>query len=226
MGPRAYIEAIAHELSKLRGRGLLLSPADAQLALAWHTSGLPLEEVLCEIRRGARRRSPAARGACDLGLTLQTFAAGLDARARRSQRLAADLPARGTAEKSTQPGGLSAELLRAAHQPELAARAAWLDLARRAEDLLAHDGQASKSGSAPRNNPGVSDYWTEALLVLRLALRELPRAAALALGSELRRRLAPRPNGMPRRRYQRSLQLQLLVASSERLGVPPRAFLL
>jgi hypothetical protein len=31
---------------------------------------------------------------------------------------------------------------------------------------------------------------------------------------------------MPRRRYQRSLQLMLLSASSERLGLPPAAFLL
>jgi hypothetical protein len=31
---------------------------------------------------------------------------------------------------------------------------------------------------------------------------------------------------MPRRRYQRSLQLQLLSAASETLDVPPSAFLL
>jgi hypothetical protein len=38
--------------------------------------------------------------------------------------------------------------------------------------------------------------------------------------------MAPRPKAMPRALYRRSLQLQLLAAASERLGVPPRAFLL
>lgn|GEM_PF-1818191 len=216
MGPRAYIEAIAHELSKLRGRGLLLSPADAQLALAWHAAGLPVEDVLSEIRRGARLIGPKARGAAPALLSLQTFAAALDARARRGQRVPSD--------ESGKPQGLGAELARAAQEPRLAARAAWLDLARRAEELLAQDGQGSRG--ADESGAALTDYWSEALRALRLALRELPRSAGLALGSELRRRLAPRPNGMPRRRYRRSLQLQLLVASSERLGVPPRAFLL
>jgi hypothetical protein len=61
---------------------------------------------------------------------------------------------------------------------------------------------------------------------LKIALRELPRSSALQAGAALRARLAPRPRNMPRRRYQRSLQLMLLAASSERLGLPPRAFLL
>jgi len=43
---------------------------------------------------------------------------------------------------------------------------------------------------------------------------------------DLRERMAPRPAAMPRARYRKSLQLQLLSAASERLGVPPRAFLL
>ena len=64
------------------------------------------------------------------------------------------------------------------------------------------------------------------MAALKAALRELPRAAALQAGSALRSRIAPRPPAMTRRRYQRSLQLMLLSASSERLGVPPRAFLL
>ena len=45
-------------------------------------------------------------------------------------------------------------------------------------------------------------------------------------GAALRARIAPRPPAMPRRKYQRSLQLMLLAASSERLGIPPRQFLL
>ncbi len=69
-------------------------------------------------------------------------------------------------------------------------------------------------------------YWTAAVRTLKVALRELPRASALQAGAALRQRLAPRPRGMPRSRYRRSLQLMLLSASSERLGLPPRAFLL
>jgi len=69
-------------------------------------------------------------------------------------------------------------------------------------------------------------YWTAAVRALKATLRELPRSAALKAGAALRARIAPRPAGMARRRYQRSLQLMLLSASSERLGLPPRAFLL
>jgi hypothetical protein len=106
---------------------------------------------------------------------------------------------------------LEAELVRAARAPRLAARAAWEALAHNAEDLLAAGGDA---------------YWADALRALRAALRELPRQAALQVGSDLRSRMAPRPSVMPRALYRRSLQLQLLAAASERLGVPPRAFLL
>ena len=110
------------------------------------------------------------------------------------------------------PAGLREELLAAARRPDLAARAAWESLADAAERLLAE-------GGADR-------YWTEAVRALKAALRELPRSAALKAGAALRGRIAPRPRGMARRTYQRSLQLMLLSASSERLGVPPKAFLL
>ena len=51
MTAREYIETIAQELSKARGRGLLLSPADAQLALQWHAAQVPLQAVLTQVRR-------------------------------------------------------------------------------------------------------------------------------------------------------------------------------
>jgi len=45
MTGREYIEAIADELTRLR-KGLVLSPADISLALAWHASGVPLADIL------------------------------------------------------------------------------------------------------------------------------------------------------------------------------------
>jgi hypothetical protein len=107
---------------------------------------------------------------------------------------------------------LAADLRAAARRPDLAARRAWESLADAAESLLAEGGG--------------DGYWTAAVGALKTALRELPRPAVLQAGAALRARLAPRPPGMPRRKYQRSLQLMLLVASSERLGIPPRQFLL
>jgi hypothetical protein len=199
MTPREYIEEIAAELSRLRGRGLLLSPADAELALAWHAAGIPLSEVQAELRRARRLKPPAARGATEVGLSLQLFAPALAAQARRKPRAKPAAP------------GLASELLVAARSPRLAARAAWEAIAHRAEELLASGGDA---------------YWAAALAALRSALRELPRASVLQLGRDLRARMAPRPAAMPRGRYRKSLQLQLLAAASERLGVPPRAFLL
>jgi hypothetical protein len=134
-----------------------------------------------------------------VGLSLQLFEPSIAAQIRRKPRA----PARAL--------GLASELLHAARSPRLAARAAWESLARSADELLATGGEA---------------YWAAALAALRAALRELPRASVLQLGQDLRARMAPRPAAMSRARYRKSLQLQLLSAASERLGVPPRAFLL
>ena len=117
MSAQEYVEAIARELSRLRGRGLLLSPADSALALS-------------------------------------------------------------------------------------------------ADDLLAGEPSAQR------------DYWSLAVLALLASLREMGRAPRLECGAALRERRAPRPPSLPRKEYRRALQLQLLAASSERLSVPPRAFLL
>jgi hypothetical protein len=197
--PREYIEGIAAELSRLRGRGLLLSPADAQLALSWHAAGVPLARVQAEIRRARRLKAPVARGAAEVGLSLQLFEPSIAAQLQRRPRAQPSAP------------GLASELLRATRAPRLAARAAWETLARGAEELLASGGEA---------------YWAAALAALRASLRELPRQSVLQLGQDLRARMAPRPAAMPRARYRKSLQLQLLAAASERLGVPPSAFLL
>jgi hypothetical protein len=197
---RTYIEALAAELSRARGGGILLSPADTQLALSWHAAQIPLSQVVAELRRHSRR-PPRARGATAQPLSLQLVAAKFEARVRRMQT-----------RKEAAPRTLSDELRDAARDPRLAARSAWEALAEAADDLLAHDGGEG--------------YWTALVRALKAALREVPRASALQAGAALRARIAPRPKGMPRRRYQRSLQLMLVTASSERLGLPPAAFLL
>jgi hypothetical protein len=205
MNARDYVESIAQSLSRLRGSGLLLSPADAQLALAWHAAGVPLPDVLHVLSTGRSRlraNRATARGAQPTALSLQTFAAAVESRAsglRKASRIA-----------SAPDESLTLQLLRAAGRARLPARGAWEALAARAESLLA---------------AGADAYWTEAIAALRASLRELPRDSALAAGAALRKRLARRPGDMPRRRYRRSLQLQLLSATSESLGVPPRAFL-
>lgn len=202
MTAREYIESVARELGKVRGSGLLLSPADASLALSWHAARVPLATVIGEVRKAARLKARAqARGAADPHISLQQIARGVTAR----------IPA---ARKAAEPAPRTlGDQLRAATGAEgLAARRVWEDLAETAEDLLALEGGEG--------------YWTAAVRALKASLRELPRGAALLAGAALRARLAPRPQGMPRRRYQRSLQLMLLDASSDRLGVPPKAFLL
>ena len=200
MNAREYIEAVAFELSRARGKGLMLSPADTTLALSWHAAQVPIAQVTAELRKLSRKH-PKSRGAILPPLSLQLLEARFDGRV---QRLRPE-PAKGRQ-------ALSQQLLSAAGDPNLAARAAWASLAEAADDLLAHDGGEG--------------YWTAAFRTLKVALRELPRPQALQAGAALRERLAPRPRGMPRRRYQRSLQLMLLSVSSERLGLPPPAFLL
>jgi hypothetical protein len=194
--PRSYIEAIAQELSRARGRGLVLSPADAQLALGWHAAGVGLEDVLDELRRVVRRTAPATRGATQLGISLQVIA-GAFARGRKKPPPARAPP-------------LSAGLLDAS-RANVPGRDVWQALAERAEELLSRGAEA---------------YWAEAFSALKRTLRELPRERVRDLGRALRARMAPRPPGMGREVYRKSLQLQLLSASSERLGVPPREFLL
>ena len=198
MDPRPYIEAIAHELSRARGRGLVLSPADVQLALGWHAAGIRLENVLDELRRAARRTAPAARGAARLGISLQLIKGAFASRRAADKALPAEAPT------------LSAHLL-AASLADVPGRDIWRALACRAEDLLSRGAEA---------------YWAEAVTALRRTLRGLPRERLRDLGRALRARMAPRPPGMAREVYRKSLQLQLLAASSERLGVPPREFLL
>jgi hypothetical protein len=202
MTAREYIEALARELSRVRKCGLLLSPADAQLALSWHAAQVPLQAVIAQLRRAAQKRpaSAPARGALEAGISLQLIAQSVQTRKR---------PRKASPRETT----LAAQLRAAARAPGLAARAAWVALAEKAEELLADD-------------PGGQHYWSAAVRALKAGLREVPRPLALQAGATLRTRIAPRPRGMPRRRYQRSLQLMLLAASSERLGLPPRAFLL
>ncbi|GAC1606257.1 MAG: hypothetical protein NVS4B10_20310 [Myxococcales bacterium] len=203
MTARDYVESIALSLSRLRESGLLLSPADAQLALAWHAARVPLSEVLHVLSTGKSRlrgRGGTARGAQPAAVSLQTFAAAVEARARGARKVACTA--------ATQD--LAQQLLQATRRTRLPARAAWEALAGRAQNLLA---------------AGADSYWTEAIAALCASLREMPRASALSAGAALRKRLARRPAGMPRRRYRRSLQLQLLSATSDTLDVPPRAFL-
>jgi hypothetical protein len=195
---RSYIEAIARELSRTGGRGLVLSPADARLALQWHADGVPLDSVVAELRRAVRSAPPAARGATALRVSLQFIEGTI---AARRPRKAAAVVARAP---------LSAELL-GASRSDLPSRDVWRSLAARAEDLLSRGAEA---------------YWSEAVAALKDTLRLLPRDQVRALGRALRARMAPRPPGMGRDVYRRSLQLQLLSAASERLGVPPREFLL
>lgn len=208
MHAKDYVESIALALSRLRGGGLLLSPADAQLALSWHTAGVPLADVLHVVRTGKQRLRGAAansppRGAQATALSLHAFAAAVEQRARQARR------ARPPADAAE--AGLSPQLRRATARARLPARGAWEDLAARADDLLSR---------------GTDAYWSSAVDALLASLRELPRKDVRRVGGALRERRAPRPAEMPRRRYRRSLQLQLLSAASDTLGVPPAAFLL
>jgi hypothetical protein len=197
---KEYIEAVAAELSRARKGGLVLSPADTALALSWHAARVPVSEVRAELRR-LTRPPPRARGTVAPPVSLQAIARVFEARLKRAPRRAAH-----------EPRALGHELRVAARDPRLAARAAWQALAEAADELLARDGGEG--------------YWTAAVRALKDALRELPRSSALQAGAALRERIAPRPRNMSRRRYQRSLQLMLLSAASERIGLPPRAFLL
>jgi hypothetical protein len=205
MKPKDYVESLALALSRLRGGGLLLSPPDAQLALSWHAAGVPLSDVLHVLRTGKQRLrgTTRTRGAQAPALTLQAFAGAVADVAKRARRPAPRFE--GPAQ------GLSLQLQEAARKARLPARHAWETLAERAEELL---------------SAGTEAYWSGAIAALRASLRELPRGAVLRAGAALRKRMARRPSEMPRRRYQRSLQLQLLSAASETLDVPPGAFLL
>ena len=72
MTAKEYIEAIAQELGRVRGRGLLLSPADVQLALRWHAAQVPLAAVLAEVRKASRLRVRVSgvRGAAEMLVSL------------------------------------------------------------------------------------------------------------------------------------------------------------
>ena len=207
MEARVYVEAVAQELSKLRGRGLLLSPADAQLALGWHAAGVPLTEVIRAVRGGTRllprTGTQTPRGTGSPMVSLQALASALEARLKD-----------GAAQASRMVSGrdtLEDELLRAAARPGLPEKARWEKLAREAEGLI---------GRAP------DQYWSAVIDTLLASLRRLPRKERLLAGAALRARIRRRPHALSPARYRRSLQQQLLQASSEALQLPPAAFLL
>src|SRR6195256_3582180 len=77
---KEYIETVAQELGRVRGRGLLLSPVDAQLALSWHASRIPIAAVIAEVRRTARLRTRTAgvRGAAEMLVSLQAIASSIE----------------------------------------------------------------------------------------------------------------------------------------------------
>jgi hypothetical protein len=201
---RHYIEAIAAELSRLRGGGLLLSPSDTQLALGWHAAGIPLAAVLEAVRRGRRLKTQRrARGAGEAGISLLALAADVEGRASKHKGAAA--------RTASGRSSLCDELRAAASVPGLRGRAAWLALAGDAESLLGDSSEA---------------YWTRAIAALRSSLPELAPDQRRALGKTLRERFPRCPPGLSRARYRRALQLQLLSASSSMFALPPASFLL
>ena len=168
MDARSYIEAIAAELSRVRGAGLLLSPADAPLALGWHAAGIPLDEVVDAVRRGTRLRSRrTARGAGETSISLTALAADVEGKA--------SLRKGNTARVASGRDTLAAELRAAAAAPGLRGRAHWQELAGDAEQLLRESSDA---------------YWTRAIAALRASLRELKRDERSALGRGLRERFS------------------------------------
>jgi len=201
---REYIEAVAAELTRLRGSGLLLSPSDSQLALGWHAAGIPLGTVLEVVRRGARLKArKTARGAGEPLLSLSALAANVEGRASAQKGALA----RAASGRSS----LADELRAAASGPGVRGRPHWLKLAADAEELL------SRSPDA---------YWTRAIAAWLSSLAELSRQERRALGAALRERLPRRPPGLTHPRFRRALQLQLLRASSALFAVPPSPFLL
>jgi hypothetical protein len=206
MEARAYVEAIAEELCRLRGRGLLLSAGDAQLALSWHAAKVPLAEVLRVVRGGKRllprTGSRAPRGAGAPQLSLQSLAPAVEALVQASSaRIAREVSGRTS---------LETELLRATQAAALPERARWQQLARDAEALLQTSPEA---------------YWDAAIGALLASLRRFPKARKAQLGAALRPLSRPKRR-VPPKRLKRSLQLQLLKASSELFAVPPAPFLL
>jgi hypothetical protein len=201
---RQYIEAIAAELSRVRGGGLLLSPVDAQLALGWHAAGVPLVTVLEVVRSGERLKARATkRGAGEPTITLSALAAKVEGRA--------SLRAGREAREVTGRTSLGEELRAAASAPGVRARPLWISLAQDAEQLLCESPDA---------------YWTRAIAALLRSLRELTRDERRALGKSLRERLPRRPPGLTNQRFRRALQLQLLNLASALFAVPPSPFLL
>jgi len=201
---RDYIEAIAAELTRVRGAGLLLSPTDAQLALGWHAAGIPLSTVVEAVRRGQRLKArKTARGAGETNISLAALAANVEGHASAKKGKVARVAAG--------RDSLCDELRAAASGPGVRGRQHWLSLAGEAEALL---------GTSP------DAYWTRAIAALRSSLRELSRDERRALGKSLRERFVKRPPGLTNSRFRRALQLQLLSAASALFAIPPSPFLL
>ncbi|MBS2022637.1 MAG: hypothetical protein JST92_09520 [Deltaproteobacteria bacterium] len=203
-----YVETLARELSRSRA-GLVLSPADAQLALSWHAAGLPLAEVVLVVRAAQKamksRGGGTARGALELPVSLQAV------RPRVEAMLAKSLKAQRKLQEVQGRRSLADELFDAARAQRLPAQDGWLTLARESEGLL---------------KTGVEAFWTRAIAAMRASLHEMPRQQRVQVGLAVRARRGQRPRAMAPARYRRTLQMQMLAAGSELFQVPPKPFLL
>jgi len=201
---RNYIEAIAAELSRVRGAGLFLSPSDAQLALGWHAAGIPLAEVLESVRRGQRLKArKSARGAGEPQISLAALAASIEGKSSVKRSKAARVV--------TGRDSLRDELLAAASAPGVRGRALWIALANEAESLLTDSADA---------------YWSRAIAALRACLDSLSRDERRALARSLREKLPRRPASLSHARFRRAQKMHLLSTASQLFALPPPAFLL
>jgi hypothetical protein len=55
-GEPDYVRAVAERFVKLRGRGLMVSPADLEVAAGWEKAGVPLRVALRGVAAAFRSR--------------------------------------------------------------------------------------------------------------------------------------------------------------------------
>jgi hypothetical protein len=210
----AYLEAVESFFLARRGRGLMLSPADAHLVRDLQESGVPAEVVCRAVARAfeARERPPRSLRACagfiEAEVSLwRAKEVGRNAwdpelERRRVERQLAALLAR------IEAAGRHArdDVARQAH------RRAW----RSVRDLL--ESVRQRSDAHPRVARALADLESR---LLADALAALPPAEALVLRERAEARVAPRRHSASDRAFAAALRAAAEAEARTALGLVP-----
>lgn len=200
-----YQAVVSEYFLALRGSGLLLSPLDEELVLAWERRGIPVAVVCRGLRRGAETLREDGAERPPRSLRALRFAVDDEWRAYRSGRVGDAPPPGGETEAAAARLRAARALVEEAARCAAGAcaegyRAAWLLL-------------DAESGVGPSLDGVEAALAAADTRILAAWLRALPPAERAALGRRVRLLAGPRSPATSRRGHRETLRAHVVDAA-------------